>query len=431
MADQYVIRPISDDEYAAFRRVHDHSFNSGPAPAARWPRLRRQFEADRSLAAFDPALPAGLGLVGTTGVYSFLMAVPGAVFPVAGVTAVSVLPTHRRRGILRSLMTRQIADIAARAEEPIAALWASETPLYGRYGYGRASSHASFRFGRGEGALSALAPVDPGLTLRLAEPAAVRADLAKVYDTVLSGQPGFFTRDDDWWERVLDDPAEDRAGASPLRCLLAADGSAARGYALYRSTPRWEEGTVLPDGVINVWELVAADPAAGAALWRDLLSRDLIGCVTADLRSADDPLLYQLYDSRRARVRVVDNLWVRVIDLPGALSRRAYSCPVDVVLEVTDPLLPGNAGRWRLRAAGPVGAGGAGGGGAGGVDCARTDEPADIALDVRELGAAYLGGTRLATLAAAGLVDERRPGAVGALSTAMSWEPAPWCPRIF
>jgi predicted acetyltransferase len=420
MADQHVIRPISDDEYAAFRRVHDHSFNSGPAPAARWPRLRRQFEAERSLAAFDPALPAGLGLVGTTGVYSFQMAVPGAVFPVAGVTAVSVLPTHRRRGILRALMTRQIADIAARGEEPIAALWASETPLYGRYGYGRASSHAFFRFGRGEGALSALAPVDPSLTLRLAEPADVVADLAKAYDTVLSGQPGFFTRNEDWWERVLDDPAEERRGASPLRCLLAADGDGVRGYALYRSTARWEEGTVLPDGVIDVWELIAADPAAGAALWRDLLSRDLVGEVTADLRPADDPLVYQLHDSRRARVRLVDNLWVRIIDLPGALARRAYAAPVDVVLEITDGLLPGNAGRWRLAA-----------GSGRTADCARTDEPADIALDVRELGAAYLGGTRLAGLAAAGLVSELRPGAVGALSTAMSWDPAPWCPRIF
>jgi predicted acetyltransferase len=421
MADQYVIRPISDDEYAAFRRVHDHSFNSGPAPAARWPRLRRQFEAERSLAAFDPALPDGFGLVGTTGVYSFQMAVPGAVFPVAGVTAVSVLPTHRRRGILRSLMSRQIADIAARGEEPIAALWASETPLYGRYGYGRASSHASFRFGRGEGALSPLAPVDPALTLRLAEPLEAAADLAKVYDTVLSGQPGFFTRDADWWERVLDDPAEERRGASPLRCVLAADGDGVRGYSLYRSTARWEEGTVLPDGAIDVWELIATDPAASAALWRDLLSRDLIASVTADLRPADDPLLYQLHDSRRARVRMVDNLWVRIIDLPGALARRAYSSPVDVVLEVTDELLPANAGRWRLRAGGP----------GGGADCARTDEPAGIALDVRELGAAYLGGTRLAALAAAGLVGELRSGAVGSLSTAMSWDPAPWCPRIF
>jgi predicted acetyltransferase len=318
MADQYPIRPISDDEYAAFRRVHDHSFNSGPAPAARWPRLRRQFEAERSLAAFDPALPARLAIVGTTGVYSFQMAVPGAVFPVAGVSAVSVLPTHRRRGILRSLMRRQIADIASRGDEPIAALWASETPLYGRYGYGRASSHASFRFGRGEGALSALAPADPSLTLRLAEPSEVVADLAKAYDVVLSGQPGFFSRDEDWWERVLDDPAEERQGRSPLRCLLATDGDGVRGYALYRSTPRWEEDTVLPDGVIDVWELIAADPAAGAALWRDLLSRDLVGSVTADLRPADDPLLYQLHDSRRARVHLVDNLWVRVIDLPVA-----------------------------------------------------------------------------------------------------------------
>ena len=112
------------------------------------------------------------------------MAVPGAVLPVAGVTMVAVLPTHRRRGILRSMMHRQLADIAARAQEPIAALWAAETPLYGRYGYGRASSHAFFRFRRGEGALSPSAPADPALTLRLAEPAEVAGDLAKVYATV-------------------------------------------------------------------------------------------------------------------------------------------------------------------------------------------------------------------------------------------------------
>ena len=114
-----------------------------------------------------------------------------------------------------------------------------------------------FRFGRGEGALSALAPVDPELTLRLAEPREAAADLAKVYDTVLSGQPGFFTRDEDWWERVLDDPAEERQGKSPLRCVLATGDDGVRGYSLYRSTPRWEEGTVLPDGVIDVWELIS------------------------------------------------------------------------------------------------------------------------------------------------------------------------------
>jgi predicted acetyltransferase len=423
MADQYAIRPITVDEYAAFRRVHEHSFNSSPAPAARWPRMVRQFEAERSLAAFDSVLPAGLGIVGTTGVYSFQMAVPGAVLPVAGVSMVGVLPTHRRRGTLRSLMRRQLADIAARAQEPIAALWASETPLYGRYGYGRASAHAFFRFRRGEGALSASAPVDPALTLRLAEPGEVAGDLAKVYAAVAARQPGFFERDDDWWERVLDDPEEERHGASPLRCLLAAGDGGVRGYALYRTVARWEVGTVLPDSALTVWELVSADPAAGAALWRDLLSRDLVTEITADLRPTDDPLLYQLIDSRRARLQLSDSLWVRIIDLPAALTRRAYAGPVDAVLEVTDELLPANAGRWRLRAAGADGAGAA--------SCARTDDPADIALDVRELGAAYLGGTRLGALAAAGLVTELRPGTLGQLSAAMTWDPAPWCPRVF
>ena len=270
---------------------------------------------------------------------------------------VAVLPTHRRRGILRSMMRRQLADIAARGQEPIAALWAAETPLYGRYGYGRASSHAFFRFRRGEGALSPPAPADPALTLRLAEPAEVAGDLAKVYAAVAARQPGFFWRDDDWWERVLDDPEEDRHGGSPLRCLLAEDGDGVRGYALYRTVPRWEQGTVLPDSALSVWELVSADPAAGAALWRDLLSRDLVTEVTADLRPADDPLLYQLLDARRARLQLADNLWVRIIDLPAALTRRAYAAPVDVVLEVTDELLPANAGRWRLRAASATGRG--------------------------------------------------------------------------
>ena len=421
MADPYLIRPITVDEYAGFRRVHSHAFNSGPPSPARAARALRQFEPERSLAAADATLPAGEELVGTTGAYSLRMTVPGAVLPVAGVTAVSVLPSHRRRGVLRSLMHRQLADIAARGEEPVAALWASETPIYGRYGYGRATSSAYFEFGRGEGGLDGRAPADPALTLRLVGPRAVTAELAKVYDAVLPGQPGFFARTDDWWDRVLHDESLERQGPGPLRCLLAEDGSGVRGYAVYVVTERWNDATVLPDCPLLIRELIAADPAAGAALWHNLLDRDLVTSVTAELRSADDPVLYQLLDQRRARMRVADGLWVRIIDLPAALTRRAYLCPVDVVLEVTDSLLAGNAGRWRLRAAGQ------------GLDasCERTGDPADVALDIRDLGAAYLGGTRLGSLAAAGLVRELRPGTLGRLSTAMTWDPAPWCPRIF
>ena len=421
MADPFPIRPISADEYAGFRRVHDHAFNSGPLSGARAERAVRQFEPERSLAAMDVALPAGEQVVGTTGIYSLRMTVPGSVLPVAGVSAVSVLPTHRRRGVLRSLMLRQFADIAARGEEPVAALWASETPIYGRYGYGRAASAAYFEFERGEGALDVRAPVDPALTLRLAEVGQVTAELAKVYDAVLPGQPGFFVRDDDWWGRVLHDESQEQPGTGPLRCLLAEDGSGVRGYAVYAVRQRWDDATSLPDGSLLIRELMVADPAASAALWHNLLDRDLITSVTAELRSADDPVLYQLLDQRRARMRVSDGIWVRIIDVPAAFSRRAYPGPVDAVLEVTDPLLAGNTGRWRLRSAGQ------------GLDasCERTDAPADVALDIRELGAAYLGGTRLGSLAAAGLVRELRPGALGRLSAAMTWDPAPWCPQIF
>ena len=281
------------------------------------------------------------------------MTVPGAVLPVAGVSAVAVLPTHRRRGVLRSLMHRQVADIAARGEEPVAALWAAEAPIYGRYGYGRAASIAYFEFRRGEGALDGRAPADPALTLRLAAPGAVTTELARVYDAVRARQPGFFARDEDWWGRALHDMSQERPEASPLRCLLAEDGSGVRGYAVYVAKDRWDDATGLPDGSLLIRELIAADPAAGAALWQNLLDRDLITSVTAELRPADDPVLYQLLDQRRARAQAGDGIWVRIIDLPAALGRRAYAAPVDVVLEVTDPLLAGNAGRWRLRTAAP------------------------------------------------------------------------------
>ncbi|HVT69875.1 MAG TPA: GNAT family N-acetyltransferase, partial [Trebonia sp.] len=306
MADPFPIRSITVDEYDLYRRVGEHAFNSAPRSQTRRERVLRQFEPERSLAAFDTALPADAALVGTTGVYSLRMTVPGATAPVAGVTAVSVLPSHRRRGVLRSLMHRQLADIAARAEEPVAALWASEAGIYSRYGYGRATSIAYFRFERGEGAMAAPTPLDPGVRLRLAEPQTVAAELAKVYEAVLPGQPGFFARSEDWWGRVLHDDPADRHGATPLRCLLAEDTAGVRGYALYTAAERWNEATGLPDCALTVRELLAADPAAGAALWHSLLTRDLVTSVTADLRSAEDPLLYQLLDPRRARAQVAD-----------------------------------------------------------------------------------------------------------------------------
>jgi predicted acetyltransferase len=416
MAEHYPIRPIRAEEFDALHAVGEHAFHDAAPTPHRRAQILNRFELDRSLAAFDGPAP-----VGSAGAWSFELCVPGALTAAAGVTWVSVLPTHRRRGILASLMRRQLDDIHDR-REPIAVLWASEAGIYARYGYGRASWHATFTVGHGEGALMPGAPRDPRLRLRIAEPEAALAELAKVYDSVLPGQPGLFARTGSWWTRVLDDPEEERHGASPLRCVLAEDDAGPRGYALYAGQSRWDAETFLPDSRLEVRELVAADPAATTALWSDLLSRDLVSEVSARLRPADDPLLQLLADPRRARPQVSDGLWVRVIDVPAALSLRRYSCPVDVVIEVNDDSCPWNQGRWRLATSGAAPWAG---------QCQRTEDPADVVLPAASLGAAYLGGTRLGSLARAGLAAEVRPGALAALSAALSWEPAPWCPVIF
>jgi len=419
----YPIRPATPDDFDGFYRVDQHAFNGSPLIESDRRVVLSRFEFDRSLAAFDGDMP-----IGTAMAYSFLLSVPGGgVLPAAGVTWVSVLPTYRRRGVLSSMMRRQLADIRDR-REPIAVLWASESAIYSRFGYGRASWYLSFTVKRGEGALAPGAPVDPRLRLRLAEPADSLDALAKVYDEVLQSRPGLFARNDPWWQSAIYDPAEHRQGASPLRCLLAEDDSGPRGYALYSGTDRPSE--FMSDDLLTVRELMAADPAASAALYADLLSRDLIGEVGLPRRPADDSLLYQLADPRRSRPRLNDGLWVRIIDIAAALAGRRYSCPADVVIEVRDELMPANAGRWRLAVASdgtascvPAGAGAGAG--------ASASASADVALDITQLGAAYLGGTKLGALAEAGLVTELRPGAVRQLGAAMSWDPAPWCPMVF
>jgi predicted acetyltransferase len=419
----YPIRPVGSEEFDAFSLVGLHAFQSSPLPPDDRQLVTSRLEFDRSLAAFDGAMP-----VGTAAAYTFQLTVPGLrTLPAAGVTWVAVLPSHRRRGVLRSLMRRQLADVRDRGE-PLAVLWASESVIYSRYGYGRAMWHADFTLYRGEGVLANTAPADGGLRLRIVDPQAAMPELAKVYDAVLPSRPGFIVRNETWWRGAVHDPPDRRQGASPLHCVLAEDDSGPRGYALYSAAHRWDSDTSLPDNSVSVREMVGADAPASAALAGDLLSRDLTTEFRIRGRPVDDPLLYQLADPRRARPRLKDALWVRIIDVSRALAQRRYSCPADIVLEVHDELLPSNARRWRLTTAGAAPDGG-------GLEasCVPADlaDAADVVLDVTELGAAYLGGIPVGALATAGLVTERRPGAVRQLSAAMSWDRAPWCPVNF
>jgi predicted acetyltransferase len=413
MSPSYPIRPISMSELPQFVRVGEQAFNSTwpTEPLLEWERLL--FEPERSLAAFD-----GDEIIGTTTIMSFDMIVPGGQVGAAGVTAVSVLPSHRRRGVLSSLMQTQLADVSA-GSEPVAALFASESVIYGRYGYGVATRHLSYDIKRGEGLLKL--PANPP-TLRIVDPKSAIASLKQVHDALRATRPGMMSRRKHYWDVMLDDPEFTREGGTPMQCVLATDSSGPRGYALYRVKPDWGPDG-LPAHVLTVRELLAVDRDATVTLWADMLSRDLVGEVHARSRPLDDPLLYELADPRRTRASYTDGLWIRLIDLPTALSHRRYACDVDVVIEVSDERLPANSGRWRLEAGGL--------GDEGKPICERTTDEPDVALPVSALGAAYLGGTRLGGLAAAGQITELRPGAVAALSAAMWWDPAPWAPTGF
>jgi predicted acetyltransferase len=414
MDARYPIRPIVMSELPQFMRVGDHAFNSSwPSDQLmEWEKL--VFEVDRSLAAFD-----GDEIVGTTTAISFDLTVPGgAQVGTAGVTSVGVLPSHRRQGVLSSLMTRQLADVAA-GSEPVAALFASESVIYGRYGYGVATQDLRYTIKRGETLLQKPAN---RLRLRICVPKEAVAELKQVHDAVQVTRPGMLTRHQRYWDVKLADPEFAREGTTPLHCVIAEDETGPRGYALYSGKPRWSADG-LPNGELHVRELLGLDRDATLTLWADMFSRDLIGEVSAKSRPVDDPLLYELADPRRTRATIVDGLYIRLVDLPAALTSRLYSSAVDVVIEVTDDRLPANAGRWRLTAGGP----------ADGIKptCERTTAEPDLVMPIVALGTAYLGGTRLGALAQAGVITEIRPGALTALSTAMWWDPAPWAPTSF
>ncbi|MEV6299818.1 GNAT family N-acetyltransferase [Actinoplanes sp. NPDC051861] len=344
------------------------------------------FEPERSLVIED----AG-AIVAHTNVLSRDLTVPGAVVPAAHVTGVGVLPTHRRRGLLTRMMHRQLHDVAEAGREPVAVLWASETKIYPRFGYGPACARLTFSIMNREVRLPA-PPAEPAGQLRMGDPQDLLPAVAKIYDQLRPERVGWSDRDDRWWRVVLADPKDDRDGATKLWAVVHEGPGGPTGYALWRVKDSWDERG--PNAEVQVREVAAADPETYLALWRFLLGIDLSRAVTVRLAAADEPLQYLVDEPRRLGPALLDGLWIRVIDVPRALAARRYAAPVDVVLDVTDPILTQNTGRWRLT------------GGPDGATCERTSDPADLACSITELGAAYLGATSLASLAAAGRVRQ-------------------------
>ncbi|GAA0678505.1 hypothetical protein GCM10010193_34990 [Kitasatospora atroaurantiaca] len=244
----------------------------------------------------------------------------------------------------------------------------------------------------------------------------------ELYAAKVPLRPGMLERRPGWEQLPVLDAPGSRGGFSPLQCVLAEDRESGRllGYARYAVNAEWSSANNSA-GTVRVRDVEALSPQVYAAVWAFLLDLDLTDTVTIRSRPVDDPLLHLVADPRRLEPRLRDGLFVRLVDVGAALQERGYAAPVEVVLDVEDEFCPWNTGRWKLQSDGQ----------GKGASCVRTAEPAGLALTVRELGSAYLGGTTLAALAAAGRVSELREGALAEASRAFASDVAPWLPHGF
>ncbi len=405
------LRPITEGEFDALHRVISTSFGSESTEES-VVYTRRFFEFDRSIAALD-----GGEMVGSAAAYSFELTLPGGTSAsAAGVTWVGVLPTHRRQGILRSMMDYQLTDVARRGE-PLAVLTASEGGIYGRFGYGLATTFADYEIDPRHGRF--LRPPAGRGRLRLLEPEETAKVVPAFYDRYRRGQPGELSRPQVWWDVYARDPEWTRQGASRhYDVVYESEPGRVDGWVGYRVENRWPGG--LAANIIKVRMLVGLTPEAEAALWRYLFDMDLAGTIKLFDRPVDDPVRWRLADPRRLRVTEVgDQLWVRLLDLRGALEARRYAVEGELVLEVTDGLRPRNQGRFRLQ------------GGPDGAACEPTQADPDLGLDIADLGAAYLGGASLVSLARAERVTELTPGALLRADRMFAASPPPVCTTHF
>ncbi|MGZ0148377.1 GNAT family N-acetyltransferase [Kribbella sp. WER1] len=387
-------------EWGELLELLDMAF-SAPWTDEQYESERRIWERERSIVA-----RADGQLVGHTGTFSLPLAVPGGQLPAAGVTMVGVRPTHRRRGILRDLMRAQLKDVYE-AGEPLAALTASEPVIYPRFGYGLASDHQEIVVPKASRGLRPVAGIDD-VRIRYVEAAESLARCAELRNRLALERPGMFQHNENWQQYTISATVvSDIANASKIRCVVAERDGELTGFAHYR-TKRADKGYV------DVQRVHAVDLASHAALWRYLLEPDLLSQTHCEMLASDDPLLDLLLDPRAPGAVTRDGLWVRPVDVGRALAGRTYARDIDVVIDVVDEFLPWNAGHWHLT------------GGTDGAACEQVQRDADLTLDVRDLGAVYLGRPSLARLGHAGLVTEHTPGTLAVTSEAFSTSRLPF-----
>ena len=404
------VRTLDPAEFQAAIGVISTAFLDRPDTAAVAAYLQGKWDPDRSWGALD-----GARICGTFRSFGTEITVPGgALLPAAAVSAVTVLPTHRRRGILTAMAARAHAGMRERGEA-LGLLYAAEYPIYGRFGYGPMARHANITLRtRQTGFLG-----QPAGGVELVDgDETTRDTLRDVHEIARLRRAGEIRRRPFTWDArvgLVEEPWDGRwKGFIALRRDAA---GTVDGYLRYKAKASWDEHQ--PNSTIEVEELVTLTAEAYGALWRFLAESDLVTIVKADGRPEDDPLPWLLTNARAAKLDLVDGMWVRLFDLPRALEARTYERQAALVLEVPDPLA--DAGRWRLALdASPDG-----------TTCQPTDRSPDVVVPLNALSAAYLGGTRLRNAVRATGAEEVTAGSLAALDALLRTDVDPWCSTFF
>lgn len=413
------LREVPASEAVVFGRVAELAFGNVATDEEAEATATELFDPDWAIGIYDAGRM--VATAGATSMELTLPAGPGQPLPilaVPGVTAVCVLPTHRRQGLLNRMMAHQLRQFRER-QVPLAILTASESGIYGRYGYGLASSYQSLSIASKRSSFVAPGSAErrgPG-SLRLVDAAEAANILPGLHEQARRLRPGDVSRSKEVWEATLSDPERSRRGGGARTYVVheRADGQP-DGYASYRYY--WRRNDGLTANSISIEEIYSTSPSVDAALWRYVLDVDLVEEVTAGMRPLDEPLRWRLEDPRRLRTTSIsDGLWARIVDIPAALEARGYSAETELVLQIEGP----SPERYVL-ATGATG---------GSCHLATEAEKADLVLGLSPLGAIFLGGCRPSTLAAAGRVEEIRAGALARADAAFAGPLLPFCGTHF
>ena len=391
-------RPITNDDLVAATRTQAWAFHDHP-DESRMPIARDWFELGDYIGAFDGSDP-----VGVTELFPFNMTVPGGSVTAACIGGVTVLPSHRRRGLLTEMMKRQLTAAYERGL-PVSPLGASEAPIYGRFGYGKASEGEGWKIDRHRAAFRQDYTWDG--SIRMIETERAREIFPEVYRRTGKGRAGVIRPPKPWWDDQFDD-ARRRKKDQPTNFYVEYREDDVEGCAYYR----------IKDGTLSVWMLLACTDDAYAALMRYCLDVDLIKTIQVWSRPVDDPLIWMLHDARALKRRIFDWVWLRLVDVPRALSSRTYAIDGEIVIKVRDSFCPWNDATYHLT------------GSPSGATCSPTTKSPDITLSVDDLAVPYLGGFPFTPLAHAGRVEEHTPGTLRRADAMFATQLKPWSPML-